>query len=252
MLYFNGFIFERNTEVLCYFVLEHVPASSSASLGAQAATYGTWLAEEPHQAMKGIARLLLPGHIVFYRHPGPTTMLSYQIIPSIVVYISTAWKKRKSNLLFRLFPHSVRIQHAGPVVHVKSWSHRRISSTGSSFHWWSSALNISPWWIAICSCPDEVSMAAQMTSSATRYEPKMLHAAVKRMARNDVHPCMVSFRDGWFPNFKSCFPFPCVHLKTLTTHDHKLPCSNYHPKSLPEVSTFWGHMACEKLHRVLD
>ena len=69
-------------------------------------------------------------------------------------------------------------------------------------------------------------MAAQMTSSATRYEPKMLHAAVKRMARNDVHPCMVSFRDGWFPNFKSCFPFPRVHLKTLTTHDHKLTCSN--------------------------
>ena len=29
-------------------------------------------------------------------------------------------------------------------------------------------------------------MAAQMTSSATRYEPKMLHA-VKSMAKNDVH-----------------------------------------------------------------
>ena len=51
-------------EVVCYFVLEHVPVTSSAAPFRPAVVIrnaNSTTAEEPHQAMKGISQLLLPG-----------------------------------------------------------------------------------------------------------------------------------------------------------------------------------------------
>ena len=87
-------------------------------------------------------------------------------------------------------------------------------------------------------------MAAQMTSSATRYEPKMLHTVklmAKKCTRTPSNHCIINvtlynLAMGNDIELKSprlliskiwkLFSIAMSSLKTLTVHDDKISCSN--------------------------